>query len=932
MKHGSAHLIGREAETHRLEEVLSAAAEGTGRGVLLLGEAGIGKSALLAHCAAQARTRGFSVLRGEASEWERSFPLWPFLDLLGTPDRAAVLALLQATGRGAADPVPAAAERLFQIVERWCTLGPVLLVLDDLHWSDEASASLWGRLACQAEQLPLVVAAAARSGEGQAVIDPLLGALERSDGLILPVRPLDEEELAELAAVRLASSAGPSLRRELARTGGNPLYATELLALLRRQDALTVGSDGLEILPGHQVPAPTAAFTDRMQRLSTGLREVLRAAAVLGVEFRPADLFAVLDRSPTDLLPLIDEALTAEILVPADDRLAFRHHLIWQVFTEAIPVALRGAMHRQVARTLARADEDFDAVATHLLQADGLETDDWACGWVRDNAAALVDRSPQAAAQLLEQALRGPGPTASAVFLRLRLVEALMRSGRAAEAETMARAIATGSATEPEAAAEASWLLAETISRTRSLSDGIRESVEVLRVAVGLEGLGERCAARLYAESALYLNAAGHTDEAASAAEAGVALGKRSGDDFAIAFATRTLVEMSRFRGDDAQALVLTDRGLAHCADGALVRVEAVLRTQRLKVLSSVGRSGEAEAEIGRLQTARERMPVPHVGSSIAIADHHFVAGEWDDALAEVEYLAEPTYRVVAGSWHGLAGLVAAHRDDRARCEVHLRAMRDQPLDGVTGISVADWLLMARAVAAEQAGRPEEALATLRPVLDPDAAVQVTEGPEWIPVMVRLALGLGDRATAEEAAGLRPPFAEEHLSDRWRHAAAYGRGLLAADPAPALAAAAYYAAHARPLRHGMALEDAAELLARQGESAQAKRRLDEAVEVYTRLGARWDIRRAETRLRACGVRRGARGPRSRATSGWESLTPTELRVAERVAAGLSNPEIAAELLLSPRTVQTHVSHILGKLTVRSRVDVAREATRRGVLS
>jgi DNA-binding NarL/FixJ family response regulator len=100
----------------------------------------------------------------------------------------------------------------------------------------------------------------------------------------------------------------------------------------------------------------------------------------------------------------------------------------------------------------------------------------------------------------------------------------------------------------------------------------------------------------------------------------------------------------------------------------------------------------------------------------------------------------------------------------------------------------------------------------------------------------------------------------------------------------------------------------------------------DALRTYFGLGATWDLRRTEARLRPYGIRRGPRSLHRRATSGWESLTPAETRIAELVARGLSNPDIAAELYLSRRTVQTHVSNILAKLGLSSRVEIMREAT------
>jgi DNA-binding CsgD family transcriptional regulator len=107
-----------------------------------------------------------------------------------------------------------------------------------------------------------------------------------------------------------------------------------------------------------------------------------------------------------------------------------------------------------------------------------------------------------------------------------------------------------------------------------------------------------------------------------------------------------------------------------------------------------------------------------------------------------------------------------------------------------------------------------------------------------------------------------------------------------------------------------------------GETVAGRAAFAESAGTYLELGAGWDLRRAESRLRGYGIGRGRRGPRRRPSSGWDALTPTELKVADLVAQGRSNPDIAAELYLSRRTVQTHVSHILAKLGVRSREHVA----------
>ncbi|NUT53085.1 MAG: helix-turn-helix transcriptional regulator, partial [Saccharothrix sp.] len=124
-----------------------------------------------------------------------------------------------------------------------------------------------------------------------------------------------------------------------------------------------------------------------------------------------------------------------------------------------------------------------------------------------------------------------------------------------------------------------------------------------------------------------------------------------------------------------------------------------------------------------------------------------------------------------------------------------------------------------------------------------------------------------------------------------------------------------------------ALSAAAELFASAGDRSSARAALSHAVDVHAELGADWDSTRLLARLREHGIRRGPHAKHRRATHGWESLTPMELKVTELVAAGLSNRQVGERLFLSGRTVATHVSHVLAKLGVRSRTDIAREAVR-----
>jgi DNA-binding CsgD family transcriptional regulator len=162
--------------------------------------------------------------------------------------------------------------------------------------------------------------------------------------------------------------------------------------------------------------------------------------------------------------------------------------------------------------------------------------------------------------------------------------------------------------------------------------------------------------------------------------------------------------------------------------------------------------------------------------------------------------------------------------------------------------------------------------------------------------------------------------------------ALYCGGLLDHDASRLLAAAECYDDASRPLLRAKALETAAGEFVDADDRVQARGAFTRAVEVYTSLGAAADVARLQATFRAHGIRRGPHARHRRAQSGWESLTATEIKIAAFVEEGLSNPEIAGRLLLSRRTVGTHVSHILRKLGVHSRTDIARESALRTVAS
>ena len=209
---------------------------------------------------------------------------------------------------------------------------------------------------------------------------------------------------------------------------------------------------------------------------------------------------------------------------------------------------------------------------------------------------------------------------------------------------------------------------------------------------------------------------------------------------------------------------------------------------------------------------------------------------------------------------------------------------------------------------------------------------EMTLTHQWLPDLVRLAVVAGDRQVARTATrACQEEAAAETQPARAVAASLRCQGLLSSDPVPLRDAVAHYRTVGPAVELPAAVEDLAAVLAERGQHVEARAALNEAVTLYESLNAGWDIRRADSRLRPYGIRRGVRGPRGlRPASGWAALTPTEVKIAALVARGDSTSEIARGMFLSRRTVQTYISRILAKLGARSRVEIVREALRHGI--
>ncbi|WP_414938414.1 BTAD domain-containing putative transcriptional regulator [Amycolatopsis sp. cmx-11-51] len=354
--------VGREFELGRLRRHLSTLMdEGRGGTVWLDGEAGSGKSALLAEALATARNRTSWV---EADELTSAVPLSLIADCLGGE----------------------ALESLDKTVTELCEDGPRVLVFEDLHWADEESLLAWQRLHRLTAHLPLLLIGSARPLPRRRTLDVLRSRL---DGEIVSLPPFDGAGVAALAAESLARDPGEVFLGFAAEyTAGNAGYLCELFAEF-------AGDRDTSTAPHSRI---AAAVDDHLATLSLPCKRTLNSAALLGSSFTVADLAGVTGREPRALIRVVEEALAARVLETEGDHLRFRVPLERSVFAANTPPAIRAVLHQEIAETLAGSGAPADRVAEQLLQAGDELTAAWIPQWLLDNVGTL---SAEPAVELL---------------------------------------------------------------------------------------------------------------------------------------------------------------------------------------------------------------------------------------------------------------------------------------------------------------------------------------------------------------------------------------------------------------------------------------------------------------------------------------------------------------------------------------------------
>ena len=806
--------VGRAAEVERLRDLVAGLTDGRGGTLWIQGEPGIGKTELLAVSLSTVDDLGCQVASGTC------------------PAGGSTLAALRAALGIVADPatpVPAVADRLVSHVDERCATSPLVLVIDDAQWIDEAGLDVVRRLTALTRQLPLLLVVAARPLSCDLALTRLRDRMDVGGGAFLRLRPLPETHAVELAARLVGAQPGPRLTALVARAAGSPWYIKETLRILTGDGTIRRNGRVAELPGSADVVPPESllnAVDDRLGYLSAATRAMLDRAALLGIEFTAPDLATVSGMRPAELARSVEEALDAGILVDAGEHLEFRQSLVHEV-CHGPPGPARDAAHVAAARALADAGVPAPRVARQLVAAPAA-TPSWLVEWLGAHHRVLVNRDPEVAADLLRRGvsrLEEHGPHREALLVAL--VRVLVRLDRAPEEPARAALVEV---TDPALRVEVRELLATVVHRR---GDTVA-AAELLESAMAEPGASDAARARLRRRLAELRLGGPDLSTLERAARAAL---RRGADDPFAADAHHALWTVCSARGDHRRALHHLDRALVLSREDPGTRLS--LLENRVRTLHDRDELAEAE------RTLAEAVERP-AGLRVAAAAHHYWTGRWDDALVELDLMPEdgvPGDAILLR--HGIAALIAARRDDADRAAAHLDAAADRA--PAAERDAVDFLLAARSALAEGEGDVYSALRPLMPLVRHEPARRTSAAP-WLPRFIRLAMSAGDAdLVARALAVCEKDAAREVPAARAFAAAEWSRGLVLGHAAGVLRAAECYRAAARRPELASALEDAAVLLGAAGAAGSAAAR-DESLAIHAELAAGLDLRRARDRF------------------------------------------------------------------------------------
>ncbi len=906
--------------------------------LLVEGEGGIGKTRLVEEIAQEADAAGIETYVGRAEELERSRPFGALAHALRGLGPQIRDLLWGTTDHGLAGAAPSAGETrvvesLLDVIEQRAIRRPVLICVEDLHWADPATLLFLRAATRRLEGLPLAVIGTCRPSPDASDLTQLIDRVVAEGHQLLRLGPLDARDVELLVRDVVGDDPGPLLLAELERASGSPFYILEFLSALDEEGAIVVEGDRAELRQAVLPPTLRLTILRRLAALPGPTVDALRLASIVGSSFAVDDLALFERRDALDLYAVLDPAIRTGFIAERDDRLGFRHDLVRAALYEDIPAPLRKTLHRKLADAMGAAGRPITTVATHMSL--GAEANDLqAAAWLMQAALVLRLRAVPVAAEFGRRAAE-VAPTAIASMLDDFLaihVFSLALTWRSAEAEALARDLLSRDLS-PLSMARARHGLASALNNLGRQDEAL-EQLEVLVADVRLPDIARPA---YLADHAMGLLGAGDLDRAVIVAREALEVSARIEHVFGTSAGHLALSLVATARGQVGEA-VRHGSESTKASEVVWERREGV-PISRVAYGLALMDADEADRSLEELRIGLRRATEEGVSNFVlflrALALVQFVRGDWDDALADAAASLDP------GEGERLSGQMVAYG---VPAHVHLQrgeldgaraavAAGDVALARLGDLTGADLFLWAKARLLEADGNDDAALESLLLVWSATQKLRYLFGSwrlVW-PDLARLAVLKGQHDLANDVAAA----AEEGARLAGGVASADGaalriRGLAGRDPDALARASEIYESTPRPMERAMASHDAGVALVERGETERAVPLLMRAFDLYDSLGAARETDRIQAVLRGIGVRRGRTGARKRPSSGWEALTPTELRVVALVGEGLTNSRIGERLFISPRTVQTHMRSVFDKLGMVSRAEVVAEVVRRGI--